>query len=43
MVDLTDLPYQFKVNNNFKFIFTIVDHFSKMADSYLLEKRMLKV
>jgi len=41
--DLTDLPYQFRVNNHYKFIFTIVDHFSKMADSYLLEKKMLKI
>ena len=37
--DLTDLPYQFRKNNNFKYIFTIIDHFSKMADSYLLIKK----
>jgi len=38
--DLTDFPYQFRVNNHYKFIFTIINHFSKI-DSYLLEKKML--
>ena len=30
------LPYQFRQNNEFRYIFTIIDHFSKMADSFLL-------
>ena len=37
--DLTDLPYQFRKNNKFKYIFTIIDHFSKMAESFLLIRK----
>ena len=34
--DLTNLPYQFRLNNEYKYIFTIINHFSRMADSFLL-------
>ena len=32
--DLTDIPYQFRVNNDYKFIFTIVDHFRKWLTAF---------
>ena len=37
-----DIPYQFRVNNDYKYMFTIVDHFSKLADSFLLKNETSK-
>ena len=31
--------YEFRKTNKFKYIFTIIDHFSKLADSYLLKNK----
>lgn len=37
--DLTNIPLELKQNTKFNYIFTIVDHFSKLANSYLLENK----
>ena len=34
--DLTDIPFELSTNTNYKYIFTLIDHFSKFSASYLL-------
>ena len=34
--DLTDIPTELKKDTKYNFIFSIIAHFSKFADSYLL-------
>ena len=38
----TDIPYEFRTNNDYKYIFTVIDHFSKLAQSYLLKDKTAK-
>ena len=37
--DLADISYEFRKTNKFKYIFAIIDHFSKLEDSYLLKNK----
>ena len=40
IADLTDIPAELLINNkNYKYIYTIKDHFSKFSWSYLLENK----
>ena len=39
--DLTDIPYDRK-NSVYKYIFKVIDHFSKLAESYLLKDKTSK-
>ena len=29
--DLTEIPYELRINSNYIYIFTIIDHFSKLV------------
>ena len=37
--DLRDIPNKLKVNSKYNYIFTIIDHFSKFLNSYLIIKK----
>ena len=36
---MTEIPIELKLNSNFIYIFAIIDHFSKMSNSYLLKDK----
>ena len=38
-MDLTELPIELKDNNNYTYLFNIIDHFSKFGMSYLIENK----
>ena len=38
-MDITDIPNELKLNNNYKYIFNIIDHFSKYGMSCLIENK----
>jgi hypothetical protein len=42
IMDLTEIPIDLKSNNDFNYIFNIVDHFSKFGMSYLIENKESK-
>ena len=39
IMDITDIPNELKLNNNYKYIFNIIDHFSKYGMSCLIENK----
>ena len=39
LADLTELPFELKENNKYKFLLNVIDHFSKYSWSYLLENK----
>ena len=38
-MDLTELPFNFYTKCEYKYILNIIDHFSRMAGSYLLKSK----
>ena len=38
-MDLTELPIELKSNNNYTYLFNIIDHFSKFGMSFLLKNK----
>ena len=39
IMDLTELPIELKENTNYKYLFNIIDHFSKFGISFLIENK----
>ena len=39
IMDITELPIELKDNNNYTYLFDIIDHFSKFGMSYLIENK----
>ena len=39
VLDLTDLPVNIDIKDQFKYLFNIIDHFSKLCKSYLLKNK----
>ena len=38
-MDITELPIELKDNNNYTYLFDIIEHFSKFGMSYLIENK----
>jgi len=37
---LTDIPFEFIIGKKYKYIYTIINHFSKLSNSFLLENKI---
>ena len=39
VMDLTEIPIELKYNNDYLYLFNIIDHFSKFGMTYLIENK----